>query len=106
LHILRIVQESLANVLRHTRATRIGVRTAVRDGGVCVIIEDNGAGFVVDETMARSGRGMRNQQRRALAIGGTVEWESGSGGTRFTLWLPLDKALAAGPTTMPWSRSA
>jgi signal transduction histidine kinase len=97
LHILRIVQESLANVLRHTRATRIGVSTAVKDGGVCVTVEDNGAGFVVDETMARSSRGMRNQQRRALAIGGTVEWESGSGGTRFTLWLPLDKALAAQP---------
>jgi signal transduction histidine kinase len=35
LHILRIVQESIANILRHTRATGIHVSTAVRDDGVC-----------------------------------------------------------------------
>jgi signal transduction histidine kinase len=56
-----------------------------------VVIEDNGAGFAVDEALQRSGRGLRNQQQRAMAFGGTVSWESGSGGTRFTLWLPLQR---------------
>ena len=89
LHILRIMQECVANVLRHTRATTICFSTATDGGGVCVVIEDNGAGFDVDEALRRSGRGLRNQQRRALAIGGAVSWESGSAGTRFTLWLPV-----------------
>jgi signal transduction histidine kinase len=89
LHILRIMQECVANVLRHTRATIISFSTATDGQGVRVVIEDNGAGFAVDEALHRSGRGLRNQQRRALAIGGTVGWESGSAGTRFTLWLPL-----------------
>ena len=89
LHILRIMQECVANVLRHTRATIISFSTATDGQGVRVVIEDNGAGFAVDEALRRSGRGLRNQQRRALAIGGTVGWESGSAGTRFTLWLPL-----------------
>lgn len=89
LHILRIVQEGVANVLRHTRATSICFSTATDDEGVRVVIEDNGAGFVVDEALGRGGRGLRNQQRRARAIGGTVHWASSGAGTRFTLWLPL-----------------
>jgi signal transduction histidine kinase len=89
LHILRIMQECVANVLRHTRATTICFSTVTDGGGVCVVIEDNGAGFDVDEALRRSGRGLRNQQRRASAIGGAVSWESGSAGTRFTLWLPV-----------------
>lgn len=98
LHILRIMQECVANVLRHTRATTIRFSTATDGQGVCVVIEDNGAGFAVEEALRRSGRGLRNQQRRALAIGGTVRWESGSGGTRFTLWLPLHHGEGAGKT--------
>ena len=98
LHILRIMQECVANVLRHTRATTIRFSTATDGQGVCVVIEDNGAGFAVEEALRRSGRGLRNQQRRALAIGGTVRWESGSGGTRFTLWLPLHHGEGADKT--------
>jgi signal transduction histidine kinase len=92
LHILRITQECVANVLRHTQASTIGVSTATVDEGVCVVIEDNGAGFSVDEALRRGGRGLRNQQRRALSIGGKVSWESGSAGTRFTLWLPIHRS--------------
>ncbi|WP_435485844.1 ATP-binding protein [Variovorax sp. GB1R11] len=91
LHILRIMQECVANVLRHTRATTIGFSTAADGQGVSVVIEDNGAGFAVDHALQRGGRGLRNQQRRAQAIGGAVRWESGLGGTRFTLWLPLQR---------------
>ena len=92
LNILRIVQESVANILRHTRATAIRVATAVEDAGVQVIIEDNGQGFDVAATLWRgSGRGLQNQQRRAQAIDGRVAWVSGETGTRFTLWLPLQR---------------
>jgi len=99
LHILRIMQECVANVLRHTRATTIRFSTATDGQGVCVVIEDNGEGFAVEEALHRRGRGLRNQQRRATAIGGTVNWESGSAGTRFTLWLPLEQV--AGTEFLP-----
>lgn len=92
LHILRIVQESIANILRHTRATEIRVGTAPEAEGVRVTIEDNGQGFDVDKAMAEAGgRGMQNQLRRAQAIGGGVSWRSGPTGTLFTLWLPLQR---------------
>ncbi|MCY1167692.1 hypothetical protein D9M73_76620 [compost metagenome] len=90
LHILRIVQESVANILRHTRATEIRVGTAVAKGGLEVTIEDNGQGFNVDRELADArGKGLHNQLRRAQMLDGTVDWKSGSAGTRFTLWLPL-----------------
>jgi signal transduction histidine kinase len=99
LHILRIVQEAVANILRHTRATEIRVSTGPAEGGVQVRIEDNGQGFDVAQAHAEStGRGLRNQQRRAQAIGGTVAWASGAAGTCFTLWLPLKMAPGTPPS--------
>ena len=90
LHILRIVQESIANILHHTRASVIRVSTANETAGVEVIIEDNGQGFDVETVLGTTtGRGLHNQQRRAQAIGGTVAWQSGPIGTSFTLWMPL-----------------
>lgn len=96
LHILRIVQESIANVLHHTRANVIQVSTAVDADGVQVNIEDNGQGFDVERVLdSTAGRGLHNQQRRARTLDGTVAWRSGSSGTRFTLWLPLNRPSAA-----------
>ncbi|CAJ0858399.1 sensor histidine kinase [Ralstonia flatus] len=93
LHILRIVQECIANILHHTRASEIRVGTAADPDGVRVIIEDNGQGFDVDRALRDGkGHGLRNQQRRAQALDGSVEWASGPDGTRFTLWLPLARS--------------
>ncbi|NML48468.1 sensor histidine kinase [Ramlibacter sp. G-1-2-2] len=96
LHVLRILQEAVTNILRHTRATEIHVATGIADGGVEVCIEDNGHGFDVGKARAEgTGRGLRNQLRRAEAVGGRAEWRSGPEGTCFTLWLPLASAVEA-----------
>lgn len=96
LHILRIVQESIANILRHTRANEIRVGTARELAGIRVSIEDNGQGFDVAKALGTAGgRGLYNQQRRALALDGAVAWNSGPTGTRFTLWLPLERKARA-----------
>ncbi|MFH0131162.1 sensor histidine kinase [Variovorax sp. VaC1] len=109
LHILRIVQESIANILRHTRATEIRVGTALSASGVQVTIEDNGQGFDVDKALGNasaSGRGLQNQLRRAQAIKGTVTWESRATGTRFMLWLPLERAGKVAPAVQSSMQSA
>jgi signal transduction histidine kinase len=90
LHILRIVQESIANILRHTRATEIRVGTTATEDGVQVHIADNGAGFDVAQALSHGGgRGLQNQRRRAASVDGNITWQSDAAGTRFTLWLPL-----------------
>jgi len=90
LHILRIVQESIANILRHTLATEIRVGTTAGADGVQVHIADNGQGFDVAQALHNgAGRGLQNQQRRAASVDGKVNWQSNPAGTLFTLWLPL-----------------
>jgi signal transduction histidine kinase len=98
LQILRIIQEAFTNVLKHTKATEIAVRTAVSDAGVNIMIEDNGQGFDVAARLAKpTGHGLSNQRRRAMAFGGHVHWASDLQGTRFTLWLPMQ----ARPDSLP-----
>ncbi len=94
LHILRILQEAFANVLRHAGARSIRVETAATgDAGVLVAIEDDGRGFAPPAEGAAptpgTGRGLHNQRHRAAVLHGRVSWTSGPAGTRFELWLPL-----------------
>lgn len=90
LHILRIFQEAFANILKHTRATEVHVRTGMQWPHVVVSIQDNGAGFDYEAVrLSPKGRGLHNQMRRAQAINGRVQWVSGPLGTQFTLLLPV-----------------
>ncbi|MFI5446368.1 ATP-binding protein [Polaromonas sp. UC242_47] len=88
LHILRILQEAFANILKHTEASEIRVSTSAEDGGVSVTIADNGQGFSHEEAFKNGGKGLKNQLRRAQSIGGKVRWESPGRGSRMILWVP------------------
>jgi signal transduction histidine kinase len=89
---LRIVQESITNVMRHARAATIEVRTGVvsrasQGLGVFLEVRDDGTGF---EPSAKPGRGLANMRQRATDLGGVLDVESGPRGTLVRLWLPLD----------------
>jgi signal transduction histidine kinase len=88
LHVLRLVQEALANVLKHARADRVRLATRASEDHVKIYIEDNGCGF--DLNTATLGRGLRNQNRRAGYLGGELKIESVQGkGTCLKLCLPI-----------------
>jgi signal transduction histidine kinase len=93
LQVLRIVQESVNNVLKHSRATevRISARPSIRDTehtGVVIRVTDNGRGFDPEQT-AR-GRGLNNLRHRAAELGGELTIQSRPGrGTSIALHLPL-----------------
>lgn len=91
LHILRILQEALVNVVKHSGATEIVLATRCAGAGVQVEIRDNGCGF----DSASTGTGMLNQRRRAAALGGNISWDASAAGSRVLLWLPL-----AGPAAL------
>ncbi len=93
LHILRILQEAFANVIKHAGASEIRVATRVAADEVMIDVTDNGRGF--DLAQAGRGRGLHNQAHRATAIGGRVEMQSGPKGTRFTLFLPIRQPSAS-----------
>lgn len=99
LHVLRVLQEAVTNVLKHARAKVITVRTGEAidaNGRACVWVEiaDDGCGMRDDPDAPRDGggRGLRNMRRRAAEIGGTLEVSSDASGTRVRLSLPLQPA--------------
>jgi signal transduction histidine kinase len=93
LQVLRIVQEVLTNVLKHSAASTVRVATRLQGTSVMVLVEDDGGGFEPD-TVAR-GRGLRHLMLRANRLGGRLTLDSALGqGTRVRLDLPLHKASA------------
>lgn len=91
--VYRLVQEALANVRKHSGATRASIALRGKDNQVQVVIEDNGKGFKVGEALDRSlGQGhigLHSMRERAELVGGALVIESREGhGTRLTFTLP------------------
>ncbi len=89
LHILRILQESFANIIKHADATEIHISTQSDNNHVTVFMVDNGQGFATEAALMSGGKGLSNQLRRAKSIGANIKWESSSAGTSFALLLPI-----------------
>jgi signal transduction histidine kinase len=87
--LLRIVQESLNNVVRHADATVVRVRACVVDSHLELVVGDNGRGFEPSEV--KEGRfGLASMQERALIIGGQLTIDSRpQDGTRIRVSVPF-----------------
>jgi signal transduction histidine kinase len=79
--LLRIVDEALANILRHAGATKVDIALRREADRVRLTIVDNGRGIAADHA---SGMGLRNLRERAEALpGGRFELDAPAGrGTR------------------------
>ena len=88
LAIVRVVQESLHNSLRHGHAARVTVHITCDRRTVTVKIVDDGTGF--DTVLKSSGRGLPGLTARIGELGGAFKIESAPGhGTRIQATLPL-----------------
>jgi len=90
----RVAQETLSNVARHARASKIKLSLGGDDGRMEMVIEDNGVGFLEREVMKRvmSGEclGIRGMKERAELMQGELKIESRPGsGTRVKFAVPL-----------------
>ena len=86
--ILRIVQESLNNVKKHSGADQIEVKYESTPENVKVIIRDNGKGFV--PSAVKGQHGLTVMKERAEAIGGTLDVISYPGrGTSIEIVVPV-----------------
>lgn len=91
----RVLQEILANVVRHAEAGRVGVVLRVADGEVSMIVEDDGRGFPADyEEHANSPAlrlGLLGIRERLAQVAGVLEIESSPGcGTTVFVRIPSD----------------
>ena len=88
LQIMHIVQESLSNVRKHAKASRVEVKLGCAEQ--CLIdIQDNGVGFDASRDAGDSHVGLRIMRERAHRIGAELSFESEPDkGTRICLILP------------------
>jgi signal transduction histidine kinase len=89
----RVLQEAVANVIRHSRATRAEiVAAALPGGGAELRIEDDGQGFLpgaATERAASGHVGLTVMRERVDRLGGTLEIGSDPGaGTRIRVTFP------------------
>jgi signal transduction histidine kinase len=84
--VYRLVQESLTNVVKHARATRVQVSVGVQSSEMIVEVRDDGRGFDMDTRT--SGFGLAGMRERVSIAGGTLTIESGEGGTLVQARIP------------------
>jgi signal transduction histidine kinase len=88
LHVFRILQEAVSNVLRHSQADLIEITVRRPDhapNGVEILVRDTGQGI---DANALGGKGLKNMSSRAARIGGSIAVDSSSSGTCLTLTIP------------------
>ena len=78
--IYRVAQESLRNIAKHSRATRVWVRLMKSESLLQLEVSDNGVGFDPQEALSHGGLGIRSMQERARLVRGNVELTSRMGG--------------------------
>ena len=86
--LLRVVQEALTNVRRHSGARRVEVKLWKEGGEVHAEVVDDGRGF--DPEAVREGVGLSGMRERIAALGGKLEVSSELGkGTRVAVSVPV-----------------
>jgi len=89
MQVLRIAQESLANIRKHAQAHTVRVLLSTRgDGGLVLLVEDDGVGFENAAKIGQPGEhiGLSIMEERARRLGGSLRIESDPGeGTRVEL---------------------
>lgn len=91
----RVVQELLRNAHRHAHCNRVQVVLDMEGPVITASVEDDGAGFDVNEVLAATGQqkglGIVALQEKVGMLGGTLAFDSVVGrGTKVTLELPAE----------------
>lgn len=91
LPVLRIVQESLTNALKHAGAKTISLKASQTEAELSIRIEDDGHGFDVDPARAKAtGKGLNSLDKRARVLGGRLHISSSAQGSVVWLVVPFE----------------
>jgi signal transduction histidine kinase len=94
LTIFRILQESLSNVARHSRATDVEVRLSWKEHGLSMRVKDNGIGMHVNTKTTSFG--IVGIKERVSSLGGELVIDGAGGdsgqGTLLSVFIPIEKA--------------
>ena len=78
IHVFRIVQEAVSNIVKHSAATRARVTVSRKPGSIEITVQDDGRGFSRDAPdaapLGMHGAGLAGIRERARILGGRVEF--------------------------------
>ncbi len=95
--VVLVVQEALANVVKHASAATVRVGVVYESAQLSVLIQDDGQGFAPNPDEATAGLGHQRMQQRAQRLGGSLDIDSVLGwGTRVRARFPYRGSLRAG----------
>ena len=87
--VFRVVQESLTNVLLHANASRVDVILSERNNSLSVTIEDDGIGFLPENSASQNRLGLFGMRERVEMLDGRFSIESSLGkGTTIQVEVP------------------
>jgi signal transduction histidine kinase len=93
IHVYRIVQEAVTNVVKHSGASELTVVVKKRPAAVSLSFRDNGKGFEPAHLSARShelGFGLTGIEERTRILGGTLSIDSKpDSGTSLSVEIPI-----------------
>jgi two-component system nitrate/nitrite sensor histidine kinase NarX len=88
--LIRIVQESLNNIRKHSGATEVQISCKLIDGDLVVEVSDNGEGFDIEDIPGPSQHGLQGMRERAELLGADFQvFSRGGEGTAVRIRLPL-----------------
>lgn len=89
-HILAVTKEAVNNVIKHSKATHLVIKTDFDHNRFRLSISDDGIGFVTTAAEHAERNGLNNMRSRIAEIGGEIEIASQpAGGTHVRISAPL-----------------
>lgn len=90
IHLYRIVQELINNIIKYAEATEVHISANIENRILTLMVEDNGKGFNTDELKNSKGNGWYNILSRLKLIHGAIEMDSKTkNGTVAAITLPV-----------------
>ncbi len=88
--VFRTVQESLTNIAKHARASRVEVSIEHRDSELAISVRDDGVGFSPQDSRKPNSYGLLGLRERAALLGGDARVTSAPGrGTHVEVRFPI-----------------
>lgn len=103
-NLLRIAQESLTNVIKHSQATAVSIELDYGPQSVVLEVKDNGRGFEREKSAGPNNGhfGLLGISERAKRLGAELAVTSGNGhGTTIRIQVPLEQSSPSSDFTFP-----
>jgi len=92
--LFRVVQEALANVAKHARASEVDIGLELTDNEVVVTVQDNGVGAAPADLNRPCSHGVAGLRHRIQVLGGLLDISSAPNrGTRVRVRVPLANVI-------------